>query len=171
MNDGTTVTGYYVYPFNVYVEYKETSDAKRPVYLTVSHGDKTVYPDGYFCWSEMYDDREGLWIDSDNGLAPSYVAVIKYGGGDLVFRYDDAGNGTEIDGIGCYDENENPCYPSVGTFDDLNRFFKTADNGVYRVYVSFIIKGRLIDGKYERECWGYVVDVAVDDNVQYPAEG
>ncbi len=161
MNDGTTVTGYYVYPFNVYVEYKETSDAKRPVYLTVSNGNGTIYPDGYFCWCEMYDDRSGSWVDGCNGLAPSYVAVIKYDGGDLVFRYDDAGNGTEIDGIGCYDENENPCYPSVGTFDDLNRFFKTADNGVYRVYVSFIIKGRLIDGKYERECWEYPFDVVV----------
>ncbi|MBR6922194.1 MAG: hypothetical protein IKH51_08360, partial [Clostridia bacterium] len=161
MNDGTTVTGYYVYPFNVYVEYKETSDAKRPVYLTVSNGNGTIYPDGYFCWTEMYDDKTGSWIDGCNGLAPSYVAVIKYDGGDLVFRYDDAGNGTEIDGIGCYDENENPCYPSVGTFDDLNRFFKTADKGVYRVYISFVIKGRLIDGKYERECWEYPFDVVV----------
>lgn len=161
MNDGTTVTGYYVYPFNVYVEYKETSDAKRPVYLTVSNGNGTIYPDGYFCWCETYDDREGLWIDGCNGLAPSYVAVIKYDGGDLVFRYDDAGNGTEIEGIGCYDESGKPVQPSMGSLSDLNRFFKTADKGVYRVYVTFIVKGRLIDGKYERECWEYPFDVVM----------
>ncbi len=160
MNDGTTVTGYYVYPFNVYVEYKETSDAKKPVYLTVSNGNGTIYPDGYFCWCEMYDDRSGSWVDGCNGLAPEYVSAIEFDG-ELNLRYENAGNGTEIDGIGCYDENENPCYPSVGTFDDLNRFFKTADKGVYRVYVSFIIKGRLIDGKYERECWEYTFDVVV----------
>lgn len=160
MNDGTTVTGYYVYPFNVYVEYKETSDAKRPVYLTVSNGNGTIYPDGYFCWSEMYDDKTGSWVDGCNGLAPEYVSAIEFDG-ELNLRYENAGNGTEIEGIGCYDESGKPIQPSMGSLSDLNRFFKTADKGVYRVYVTFIVKGRLIDGKYERECWEYPFDVVV----------
>ena len=46
-------------------------------------------------------------------------------------------------------------------FGDINAFLNSADDGVYRFAVSFIINGRYIDNTYERSEWIYPFDVEV----------
>lgn len=159
MNDGTTVTGYYVYPFNVYVEYKETSDAKRPVYLTIKCGDQTIYPDAYGLWTTQYDDKTGSWLEGDGAGAEwaENVPVIEFDGGAAIkIGYKEAGNGTSLS----FRINKGEEYWNV-SFDEINSFFKHAELGTYRVTVTCSIKGRLIDGQYESTGWEYPFDVAV----------
>ena len=143
----------------------DTKNGKYPVYLAVKSGNKTIFPDGYSWWVEQYYD--GHWISSD-GIgtnAAETVPVIKYDGSDIKIGYKEWENGTQISNCSCTDESGNFCLTSINgtmpSFDDVKEFLKTADKGVYRVSITFIVKGRLIDGEYERSCWEYPFDVEV----------
>ena len=96
-------------------------------YLAVKSGDETIYPDGYFWWTEQY--YKGEWVSGDgvgtNG-AENVLMLIRYSENDLQITYKEWENGTYISGCSCTDEDGKSCLTvtddSMFSFDDVKEF-------------------------------------------------
>ena len=127
-----------------------------PGHLSVTCGGVTVYPDVYLMWTEQYDDKSGEWLSGDGFGTDDHVPLLH--GNRVGINYEDregrASVSVSLDG------NDELVSASV---DEVNTFLGTADKGVYRFTVSYLLTGRLIDGKYEKTCFQYLFDVEVNN--------
>ena len=127
-----------------------------PGHLSVTCGGVTVYPGVYLMWTEQYDDKSGEWLSGDGFGTTDNVPLLH-------------GNRVGIN----YEDREGRASVSVSlhgsdalvsaSADELNAFLGTADDGVYRFTISYTLTGRLIDGKYEKTCYQYLIDVEVNN--------
>ncbi len=140
----------------------DDKSGSSPVYLSVKSGNYTIYPESYPGFSEIYDDEEEVWLMCDPvgiGNAEN-VPLIRYTDSDIFIDYDDRFNGPlDVSGINVVYYIKDEEYRIA--FGDINAFLNSADDGVYRFAVSFIINGRYIDNTYERSEWIYPFDVEV----------
>ena len=131
-------------------------NGKPPAHLCVTCGDVTVYPDVYLMWTEKYDDKSGGWLSGDGFGTDDHVPLLH--GNKISIGYEGydgrASVSVRLDG------NDELVSASV---DEVNTFLGNADKGVYRFTVSYLLTGRLIDGKYEKTCFQYLFDVEVNN--------
>ena len=137
-----------------YVSGRSIYDGSYPVYLCVTGGKSTVYPDAYMVGESVYDDAIKSWICAEGPGADiaENVPALSYDGVDLDIAWHSAGTETKVSSW---------LYNSRQELNDINEFLKIAPAGLYRFVLTFTIKGRLIKGTYENMCWDYPFDVAV----------
>lgn len=133
---------------------KSMYEGSYPVYLSVTAGENTVYPDAYMVGESVYDDDIKGWICAEGPGADiaENVPVLSYDGVDLDVVWHGAGTETKVSSW---------LYNSRQELNDINEFLKTAPAGLYRFVLTFTVKGRLIEGTYENMCWDYPFEVVI----------
>lgn len=137
-------------------ETKQTDD-KSQLNFSVTSGKATIYPESYNLNSYTYDGYAWIISEGPGAAAAETVPLIVYDrNSGIGINY----NGTlDIDKVE-FKVSANDEFQHVA-FDFMNEYFKEAGPGVYRFVVSFTVKGRLIDDKYEKTCYEYPFDVEV----------
>ena len=133
---------------------KSMYEGSYPVYLCVTDGKSTVYPDAYMVGESVYDDDIKGWICAEGPGADiaENVPVLSYDGSDLDIVWHSAGTETKVSSW---------LYNSRQELNDINEFLKTAPAGLYRFVLTFTVKGRFVEGTYENMCWDYPFEVVV----------
>ncbi len=127
-----------------------------PGHLSVTCGGVTVYPGVYLMWTEQYDDKSGEWLSGDGFGTTDNVPLLH--GNRVGINYEDREDRASVS-VSLHGSDA-LVYASV---DELNAYLSTADDGVYRFTISYTLTGRLIDGKYEKTCYQYLIDVEVNN--------